>query len=48
MIIGGLNIGYFIQKSPITKVYSLPIFPLIRYKLKYTVDNYIYNQQTPD
>ena len=30
-IIGGLNIGDFIQKSLITKVYSSPIFHLIRY-----------------
>ena len=30
-IIGGLNIGDFIQKSPIAKVYSSPIFHLIRY-----------------
>ena len=30
-IIGGLNIGDFIQKSPIAKIYSSPIFCLIRY-----------------
>ena len=32
-IIGGLNIGEFIQKSPIAKIYSSPIFCLIRYLL---------------
>ena len=30
-IIGGLNIGDFIQKLPITKVYSSPIFHLMWY-----------------
>ena len=32
-IIGGLNIGDFIQKLPIAKIYSSPIFYLIRYIL---------------
>ena len=30
-ILGGLNISDFIQKSPIIKVYSSSIFPLIQY-----------------
>ena len=30
-IIGRLNIGDYIQKLPIAKVYSSPIFHLIRY-----------------
>ena len=30
-IIGGLNIGDVIQKLPIAKIYSSPIFRLIRY-----------------
>ena len=30
-IIGGLNIGNFIQKSPIAKIYSSPIFHLMQY-----------------
>ena len=30
-IIGGLNVGNFIQKSPITEVYSSPIFHLVWY-----------------
>ena len=33
IIIGGLNVGNFIQKSPIAKVYSSPIFHLVRYVL---------------
>ena len=31
IIIGGLNVSNFIQKPPIAKVYSSPIFPLIWY-----------------
>ena len=31
IIIGGLNIGDFCYKSPIAKVYSSPIFRLVRY-----------------
>ena len=34
-IIGGLNIGDFIQKLLITKVYSLPIFHLIVLKVQH-------------
>ena len=35
-IIGGLNIGNFIQKSPITKIYSSPIYGMT--KIRYDQD----------
>ena len=46
ILIGGLNIADFIQKSPIPKVYFLPIFHLMQYchylMESFIVDSYSY------